>query len=197
MKEAPSISIGIFCGSSLGTKEEYRLAASKLGTLIGQRGWALVYGGGRVGLMGLVANAALAAGGQVIGVIPKLLYRKEIAHDGLTALRVVESMSERKALMGEWSDAFIALPGGIGTLDELFEVWTWTQLGLQQKPATVLNVAGYFDPLIQFVDRAVTEGFLRPVHRESLWVESDASRLLDRIKEAVPANRRVTPLRYT
>jgi len=197
MTENAALSIGVFCGSSMGIRAEYARAAKDIGAKIGERGWTLVYGGGRVGLMGVVADAALAAGGRVVGVLPKILYKKEVAHEGLTSLRIVESMSERKAVMGEWSDAFIALPGGIGTLDELFEVWTWTQLGLQQKPATLLNVTGYFDPLIQFVDNAVTEGFLKPSNRESLWVESDPVRLLDRIGERVPPNRTGKPLRYT
>src|SRR5690242_18141571 len=126
-------SLGVFCGSNFGVRSEYTQAAEIFGRLIASRGLTLIYGGGRVGLMGALADAALAAGGRVIGVIPKILYRKELAHEGITELRVVGTMSERKALMGELSDAFVALPGGIGTLDELFEVWTWTQLGLQQK----------------------------------------------------------------
>jgi uncharacterized protein (TIGR00730 family) len=141
----------------------------------------LVYGGGRVGLMGVLADAVLEVGGRVVGVIPKILYRKEIAHQDLTELRVVDSMSERKAVIGELSDAFIALPGGIGTLDEIFEVWTWTQLGLQHKYSGLLNVGGYFDPLIEFVDRAVREGFLSAQNRDVLFVETNAARLLARL----------------
>ncbi|HYM35804.1 MAG TPA: TIGR00730 family Rossman fold protein, partial [Steroidobacteraceae bacterium] len=140
-----------------------------------------VYGGGRVGLMGALADAALDAGGRVIGVIPKILYKKEVAHEGVTELRVVESMSERKAVMGQLSDAFVALPGGIGTMDELFEVWTWTQLGLQHKLAALLNVEGYFDALVQFIDHAVAQGVLKPQHRKSLLVDANAERLLDRV----------------
>src|SRR5262249_19565137 len=147
-------SIGVFCGSSFGAKPEYTAAAREVGALLARRGIALVYGGGKVGLMGVVADAALAEGGRVIGVIPQLLMKKEVAHAGLTELRVVASMTERKLLMGELSDAFIALPGGIGTLDEFFEVWTWTQLGLQTKACGLLNVDGFFDPLIEFLDRA-------------------------------------------
>ncbi len=174
-------SLGVFCGSSLGTRTEYRVATQEFGRLLAARNIALVYGGGCIGLMGTLADAALNAGGRVIGVIPKILYKKEVAHEGLTELRVVDSMSERKAVMGELSDAFVALPGGIGTMDELFEVWTWTQLGLQDKYSALLNVCGYFDPLIQFVDRAVAEGFLRPAHREKLLIETDAERLLARL----------------
>jgi uncharacterized protein (TIGR00730 family) len=128
--------------------------------------------------MGVMADAALSAGGQVIGVIPKILYRKEVAHEGLTELRVCDTMSERKAIMGELSDAFVALPGGIGTMDELFEVWTWTQLGLQHKLAGLLNVEGYFDGLVTFIEHAVDQGFLKAAHRDALLVDTDAERLL-------------------
>jgi uncharacterized protein (TIGR00730 family) len=174
-------SIGVFCGSSLGASEEYRLAAQAFGRLLAERNITLVYGGGRIGLMGVLADAALEVGGEVIGVIPKILYRKEVAHEGLTDLRVCDTMSERKAIIGELSDAFVALPGGIGTMDELFEVWTWTQLGLQHKMAALLNVAGYFDGLIQFIEHSVAQGFLKPAHREGLLVETDAKRLLERL----------------
>ena len=181
MNEQSISSIGVFCGSSLGAREEYRTAAQAFGRLLAERNITLVYGGGRIGLMGVLADAALEVGGEVIGVIPKILYRKEVAHEGLTDLRVCDTMSERKAIIGELSDAFVALPGGIGTMDELFEVWTWTQLGLQHKMAALLNVDGYFDPLVQFIDRAVTEGFLKSTHRERLLVETDAMSLLERL----------------
>jgi len=181
MSNTPVQSIGVFCGSSLGARIEYQTAAQSIARLLAERGITLVYGGGRIGLMGAMADAAIAAGGKVIGVIPKLLYKKEVAHDGLAELRVVESMSERKAVMGRLSDAFIALPGGIGTLDELFEVWTWTQLGLQHKLAALLNVCGYFDPLIEFIDHAVAEGFLRSRHRQALLVETNEQQLLARL----------------
>ena len=177
----PLQSIGVFCGSAVGSKPEYASAARALGRLLAEQEITLVYGGGRIGLMGVVADAALEVGGRVVGVIPKILYRKEVAHEGLTELRVVESMSERKAVIGELSDAFIALPGGIGTLDEIFEVWTWTQLGLQHKLCGLLDVGGYFGPLIEFVDRAVVEGFLRPAHRSALLVDTDATRLVERL----------------
>ncbi len=150
--------------------------------MLAENGWTLVYGGGCIGLMGAMADAALGAGGRVIGVIPEILYKKEIAHQGLSELKVVESMSERKNVMGRLADVFVALPGGIGTLDELFEVWTWTQLGLQNKLSALLNVGGYFDPLIEFVDRAVAEGFLSPLHRQMLLVETDPAALLKRIQ---------------
>jgi uncharacterized protein (TIGR00730 family) len=157
------------------------MAAKQLGRLMAEQDVTLIYGGGRVGLMGILADAVLEMGGRAIGVIPKILYRKEVAHQDLTELRVVDSMSERKSVIGELSDAFIALPGGIGTLDEIFEVWTWTQLGLQHKYSGLLNVGGYFDPLIEFVDRAVREGFLSAQNREVLLVETDAARLLTRL----------------
>jgi len=162
-------------------RPEYQAAAQEFGRLLAVRGITLVYGGGRIGLMGALADAALGAGGKVIGVIPKILYKKEVAHEGLTELRVCATMAERKAIMGELSDAFVALPGGIGTMDELFEVWTWTQLGLQHKWAALLNVSGYFDHLIEFVDRAVADGFLRTQHRDGLLIETDGARLLERL----------------
>jgi uncharacterized protein (TIGR00730 family) len=184
MSATTSPSICVFCGSSTGGRDVYRAATQSVGRLIAQQNLTLIYGGGRVGLMGALADAALAAGGRVIGVIPKILYKKELAHEGVTELRVVESMSERKAVMGQLADAFIALPGGIGTMDELFEVWTWTQLGLQQKFAALLNVDGYFDSLIQFLDYSVAEGFLRKDHRRALLVDSDAEKLLSRLLAA-------------
>lgn len=173
--------IGVFCGSSMGAARAYADAARALGALLGQRGITLIYGGGKIGLMGILADAALAAGGQVIGVIPQALLDREVGHLGLTDLRVVQGMAERKSLMGELSDAFIALPGGIGTLDELFEVWTWTQLGLHDKPCGLLNVAGYFDPLIHFLDQATEQGFLGPFQRDLLSVEQAPEALLQRL----------------
>ena len=153
-------SLCVFCGSSVGARPEYAAAAAELGTLLARRGIRVVFGAGHVGLMGVVADAALAAGGQAIGVIPQLLVDRELAHRGLTELRIVGSMHERKALMVALSDAFIALPGGLGTLEELVEVVTWAQLGLHRKPCGLLNVDGYHDPLIAFLDRAVEEGFV-------------------------------------
>ncbi|NHC34554.1 LOG family protein [Scytonema millei] len=164
-------SICIFCGSSTGNRSIYQEAAQAMGEAIARRGLSLVYGGGNVGLMGMVADAALAAGGEVIGVIPKFLVDKEIAHNGLTQLHVVDSMHDRKALMTELADAFIALPGGYGTLEEFCEILTWAQLGLHQKPQGLLNVEGYYNPLLQLFDRAVTEEFLKSELR-SLVLES-------------------------
>ena len=169
----------VFCGSSPGARPGYRAAAEALGAAVARRGLGLVYGGAHVGLMGVVADAALAAGGEVLGVLPRALEAKELAHRGLSALYVVESMHERKALMAELSDAFVALPGGIGTLEETFEAWTWTQLGLHEKPCALLDVDGYYASLQEFLERAVADRFVRPEHRAMLLVENDAERLLD------------------
>lgn len=169
----------VFCGSNTGSDRAYEDAAREMGTTLARRGIALVYGGGRVGLMGALADAALAAGGSVIGVIPSALARLEIAHDGLTELHVVGTMHERKALMAERSDAFAALPGGFGTLEELFEVVTWSQLGLHAKPCGLLNINGYFDPLRALIDRAVGDAFIRPEHRDILIVREQPGELVD------------------
>jgi uncharacterized protein (TIGR00730 family) len=177
-------SICVFCGSSLGVAPVYREAAREVGGLLGRRDIELVYGGGHVGLMGVVADACLEAGGRVIGVIPQALADKELAHMGLTELRVVGSMHERKAAMAELSDAFLALPGGYGTWDELFEALTWSQLGIQSKECGLLNVNGYYDPMIAMVERAVAEGFVRGVHRDWLIADADPVRLLERLREA-------------
>jgi hypothetical protein len=171
----------VFCGSSPGARPEYAAAADELGRLIAQRGLGLVYGGARVGLMGAVADGALAAGGEVIGVIPRQLVEHEIAHTGLTDLREVTTMHERKALMADLSDAVIALPGGTGTLDELFELFTWSQLGLIRMPIGLLDVAGYWQPLLAMLDHMVAERLLRAEHRNTLLVSTDASVLLDQL----------------
>jgi len=176
----------VFCGSSHGASPVYAEAARDLGRRLARRGLGLVYGGGNVGLMGEVADAALAAGGEVIGVIPYALEAREVAHSGLTELHVVDSMHERKALMADLSDGFLALPGGIGTLEEFFEVWTWGQLGLHAKPCGLLDVAGYYAPLLAFLDRTVEEGFLRPAHREVVLVDTDPEALLDRMAAFTP-----------
>jgi uncharacterized protein (TIGR00730 family) len=147
--------------------------------MLAERGIDMIYGGGRVGLMGLAADACLAAGGRVIGVIPKALAKKEIEHRGLTELRIVGSMHERKAVMADLSGAFVALPGGYGTWDELCEALTWSQLGLHRKACALLNVSGYYDPFLEMVDRAVSEGFLKSVHRDLLLTEGDPARLLN------------------
>jgi len=171
----------VFCGSSLGARDEFASAARQLGAEIGRRGWTLVYGGGHVGLMGVVADAALAAGAPVVGVIPRFLYDKEVAHRGLSALEIVASFADRKQRMGDLCDAFLSLPGGVGTLDELFEAWSWTQAGLQRKPSGLLNVGGYYDELVRFLDRADADGFIRPGSRAVLKVGSDVVALLDEL----------------
>ena len=171
----------VFCGSSPGARPSYRGAAERLGAAVAARGLDLVYGGAHVGLMGAVADAALAAGGRVIGVLPRALATKELAHRGVTELLVVDSMHERKAEMAERSDAFVALPGGIGTLEEWFEVLTWSQLGFHAKPCALLDVDGYFAPLLALLDRAVAERFVTPAHRAMVLVDDDPERLLDAI----------------
>ena len=173
--------ICVFCGSSSGTRPAYAEAAVSLGRALAGKGIGLVYGGGNVGLMGVLADAALAAGGEVIGVIPLALKEKEVAHLGLTDLRVVASMHERKALMADLSGAFIALPGGFGTFDEFCEVLTWTQLGIQQKPCGLLNVEGYYDSLLAMFGHAVGEGFLKEAHRRILIADTSVESLLQRL----------------
>jgi uncharacterized protein (TIGR00730 family) len=170
----------------MGFDAGYAEQAAALGALLAARGIGLVYGGASVGTMGAVADGALAAGGEVIGVIPEHLSRVEIAHAGLTELHVVADMHERKAKMAALSDGFLALPGGAGTLEELFEVWTWAQLGLHVKPIGLVDVAGYYGPLRKFVEHMVTEGFLRPQHRDLLAVHADPAVLLDRFAEYEP-----------
>jgi uncharacterized protein (TIGR00730 family) len=187
--------ICVFCGSRFGTPRAYRQAARIVGRLFCQRGVELVYGGGNVGLMGVLANACLNDGGRVIGVIPQALADKELAHTGLTELRVVSSMHERKSVMGDLSDAFLSLPGGYGTWEEFLEVLTWSQLGIQRKACGMLNVNGYYDPLLAMADKAVAEGFLRDVHRDLLLSDADPERLLDRlIKYSIPSvDKRIDP----
>ena len=172
----------VFAGSASGTRPQYRSATVAFAREATDRGYGLVFGGGSVGLMGALADAALAAGGEVIGVIPEALAAREVAHSGVTRLEVVGSMHERKARMAELSSAFVALPGGIGTLEETFEVFTWAQLGIHSKPCGLLNVRGYWDHLGQLLDQAVSEGFLRPAHRALLLVESEAAPLIDRLE---------------
>jgi len=174
-------SICVFCGSSSGAQSVYADAAREMGRTLAERRLRLVYGGGHVGLMGVLADAAMAAGGDVIGVITEGLQLREVGHRGLADLRVVLSMHERKALMASLSDAFVALPGGAGTLDELFEAWTWTQLGIHRKPIGVLNTAGYYDPLLTFLSRAVAERFIRADDLASVVVEPEPAPLLDRL----------------
>lgn len=188
-------SVCVFCGSKTGANGGYRRAAEDLGRLLASRGNTLVYGGGSVGLMGVIANAVLAAGGKVVGVIPKVLATDELIHPGVDQMHIVSSMHARKAQMNELSDAFVALPGGYGTFEELFEVVTWSQLGLHRKPIGLLNVAGYFDPLAALIDHAVREGFIKPAHRELLLFEAAPELLLDRLVRYTPpvTRRRIEP----
>jgi uncharacterized protein (TIGR00730 family) len=171
----------VFCGSSVGNNPAYIEAAQSLGGLLAARGIGLVYGGGKVGLMGVIADAVMQRGGEVIGVIPKALDEREIGHSNITDLRVVDSMHTRKAMMADLADAFIAMPGGVGTFEEFFEAVTWTQLGLHRKACGLLNVAGFYTPLAAFIDQAVTDGFIKPVHRAAIVVDGDPARLLDTI----------------
>ncbi len=176
----------VFCGSSAGRDPVFATAARELGAAIARKGWGLVYGAGNVGLMGVLADAVLAAEGEVIGVIPEALVAKELAHRGLTELHIVASMHERKALMAELADGFVAMPGGFGTLDEFCEILTWAQLGLHRKPCGLLNVAGYFDPLLQQMERAVAAGFVRAEHRDLFVVETEPKKLLQRLVKFTP-----------
>ena len=174
--------ICVFCGSRDGAQAEYRDAAANLGRVMARRGITLVYGGAKVGLMGAVADAAREAGGKVIGIIPQALVRKEVAHRDLQDLRIVGSMHERKAQMAELADAFIALPGGFGTFEEFFEIVTWAQIGLHRKPCALLNVAGYYDPLLTLIDHAIAEDFAPPAHRLIIVTDTNAERLLDTLE---------------
>lgn len=173
-------SVCIYCGSSMGRLDLYAAAARAVAKALVDRDMRLVYGGAGVGIMGAVADEVLRLGGQAVGVIPESLARREVAHRSLTELHVTQTMHERKMLMATLSDAFIALPGGIGTLEEIFEIWTWAQLGIHDKPCGLLNVNGYFDPLISFLDRAVTEQFVRPAVRSLLFIDSEPEELLNR-----------------
>ena len=176
----------VFCGSSSGHQPEYVQAAIELGKHLAEADIGLVYGGASVGLMGALADSAHAHAGEVTGIIPRSLAEKEIAHTRLTDLRIVDSMHQRKALMAELSDGFIALPGGIGTLEELFEIWTWAQLGHHAKPCALLNVNGYYNRLITFLDHIAREGFVKPVHRNMLIIENDISTLLSALQHYTP-----------
>jgi uncharacterized protein (TIGR00730 family) len=179
----------VFCGSNAGARPEYAATARELGTLLAQRGIGLVYGGAHVGLMGIVADAALAAGGEVIGVIPDSLVRKEIAHRSLSDLQIVGSMHERKARLAELGDGFLALPGGCGTFEEFFEIVTWAQLGMHSKPIGLLNVAGFYDALLSLLEHSIAEKFIRAEHRGLVLDDDDPARLLDRMTAYVPTIR--------
>ena len=182
---AKSLSLCVYCGSRSGTRPEYLDLAARLGRSIGQRGWELVYGGGRVGLMGAVADAVLAHGGRVVGVIPESLMRPEIGHGGLDELHVVQTMHQRKQLMAERSHAFLAMPGGIGTFEELFEVWTWRHLDYHDRPIGLLDCADYWRPLIGFLEHACREGFMDGEQMAMLRVDADIDRLLDTLAASV------------
>lgn len=179
-------SVAVYCGSSPGFDLAYSQAAASLGALLAERDIRLIFGGGHVGLMGVIADATLEAGGEVHGVITRALQRKELAHRGLTSLEITETMHERKASMADKADAFIMLPGGFGTFDEFFEVVTWTQLGIHAKPCGVLDVAGFFAPLRALLDASTSAGFLRPQHRDMVIIDPDPAALLDRLAAWTP-----------
>jgi uncharacterized protein (TIGR00730 family) len=176
----------IFCGSYSGVRADYAAAARAMAAALVRNGLELVYGGGRVGLMGIVADEVLGLGGTAIGVIPRALREREVGHEGLTQLHVVETMHERKALMADLADAFVALPGGLGTLEEIFEIWTWAQLGMHEKPCGFLDVAGYYTPLAAFLDHATREGFVRPQMRGAALFDSDPEAMLQRFAAYAP-----------
>ncbi len=179
-----ALAVAVYCGSRFGDRPAYTQSAQTLGRMIAERGGCVVYGGGRVGLMGAVADAAIAAGGRVVGVIPQALMDREVGHAGLTELHVVQTMHERKQLMAERADAFIALPGGIGTLEEIYEVWSWQQLGYHDKPVALLNVEGYYDSLLDFMRVSHERGFVSAPQYDALLVDDDPARLLARLGEA-------------
>jgi uncharacterized protein (TIGR00730 family) len=174
-------SVCVYCGSRFGASPSFLRAAQDLGRAIASRGWRLVYGGGNVGLMGATADAALAAGGEVVGVIPERLMNREVGHRGLSELRVVQTMHERKRVMAELADAFVAMPGGIGTLEELFEVWTWRHLGYHDQPIGLLNVDAFYDPLLAFMGHTQEAGFVDELQQAMLTVCADPAELLDRL----------------
>jgi hypothetical protein len=183
----------VFCGSKAGRDPIHKQTAESLGELLARRGISLIYGGGNVGLMGAMADACLAKGGRVVGVIPQILVDQEVAHTGLTGLHIVNSMHQRKALMADLADAFLALPGGFGTWEEFFEVLTWSQLRLQRKACALLNVEGYYDPLLALADRAVAEGFLRSANRDLLLADTDLERIIERLSQDRPPSAGVGP----
>jgi uncharacterized protein (TIGR00730 family) len=179
-------SLCVFCASSAGRDPAFAEAARSFGALLAAEGITLVYGGGHVGLMGVLADAVLGAGGRVVGVIPRALWDREVGHRGTTEMHIVETMHERKAMMASLADAFVALPGGLGTLEEIFEVWTWGQLGIHGKPCGFLDVAGYYAPLFAFLDSAVERGLVRPEHRAMAIVDDYGERLLRRLAQYEP-----------
>lgn len=187
------MAISVFCGSSPGLRTSYRNGATATGVTLAQRGIEIIYGGGRVGLMGAVADAALAAGGRVTGVMPRSLFEREIAHTGLTALHVVETMHDRKTLMAELAEGFFALPGGAGTIEEIFEQWTWAQLGIHAKPCGFLNVDGYFEPLRKMIEKMMREGFMRAEYGAMIPFERTVEALLDHFQSYSPPDAKWSP----
>ena len=181
--------ICVYCGARSGKRTDYLTAADALGNELLERGIGLVYGGGRIGLMGRIADCVVAGGGEVIGIIPKSLSTREVAHDKISELKVVDNMHERKALMAKFSDGFIAMPGGYGTLEELFESLAWSQLKFHKKPCAVFNACGYYDGLAEFLNKVVAEGFVKQANRDLLIMEDDPARLLHRMEQFVVANR--------
>ncbi len=179
-------SVCVFCGSNAGNDPRFAAAARAFGALLAKEGIALVYGGGHVGLMGIVADAVLASGGKAVGVIPRALWDREVGHRNLTEIHIVETMHERKAMMASLADAFVALPGGLGTLEEIFEVWTWAQLGIHRKPVGFLDVEGFYSLLLEFLDRAVDAGFVRPQFRAIAIVDTDPAALLRKLGDYEP-----------
>jgi uncharacterized protein (TIGR00730 family) len=179
-------SVCVYCGSSFGAKPGYAKAAQAFGRALVDAGLTLVYGGGRVGLMGVIADEVLAAGGRAIGVIPELLVSKEVGHRGLSELHIVPDMHQRKKMMADLSDAFVALPGGAGTLEELFEVFTWAQLGYHQKAVALYNIDGYYDPLVTMLEHTVQEGFMQRAYLDILQIDTDPASLIDKLKHYQP-----------
>lgn len=187
--------VAVFCGASLGARPEYGAAARSLGAAIARQGGTLIYGGGRAGLMGAVADGTLEAGGRVVGVITRLLVDRELGHTGIQELKVVETMHERKMEMANQADMFIALPGGLGTMDEMFEILAWAQLGIHSKPVGLLNTAGFYEPLMALLDQMERESFLRLNHRTEIVFESDVERLLEKLAACAPAGARFPAVR--
>ena len=186
LKLAPMKSVCVYCGSNPGSRPEYALAAKELAEALVARNLRLVYGGAKVGIMGLVADSVLQLGGEAVGVIPDALVEREVAHEGLTELHVVRSMHERKTLMAKLSDGFVTLPGGLGTLEEIFEIWTWAHLGFHHKPIGLVNVEGYYNSLLQFLDHAADQGYIQNTPKEMLLVEPNGPALLDAFTRYVP-----------
>lgn len=184
------MNIAVFCGSSCGVSPKYTNLAKEFGETLAKKGYGLVYGGGCVGLMGIIADTVLENGGKVIGVIPSSLSDKELAHTGVTKLHIVNSMHERKALMASYADAFVAMPGGAGTLEEIFEVWTWGQLGYHEKPVAFLEVNGFYENLFSFIKHVTNEGFINPIHQKMLIMEKDPKELLQKIENYNPPRKK-------